>query len=474
VAARPRGIPLALAFASMPKPLHLAAVTILAAAAGCTTDLDLDLGASEHELTCPVPTIDPARSLAVTDATALERFSFRRVMDAIIASANATSSSLSAYQAWMSTFAACTDPAVDPNGYGIVCPRVELELGLINPFLAIGPRFVPVALTNRFDLAPSNGSDCGEYRIVYALVDSLLDRAFLIFEGRLPNPTPSQGLAGCAPVADLWASLSADPSAASRAAKLEQLYFTGLVSGGVAFAPVITAQSYGLAADGSATAPGQIRTNMFVKAVEWQLREFKLTKPCAAAASCALSFKHVTVKTNPANELFAGTHANAPAFQSAFPSQVSALSSNDPSTIAMATSDNFNELESVSGGPLSQRTDVVYRGFASAQLRSQIQGAITNPALTVDNILDRATTQTCAGCHQLSNNVGLGGGVTWPSSLGFVHIDENKNLSTALTQKFLPHRATVLSNFLQAQCSGAAPALAAGRTVSGAALGSPN
>ena len=448
----------------MPKQLHLAAAMICAAA--CTSGLEL--GASEHELTCPVPAIEPARSLVVTDSTALERFSFRRVMDAIMASANATNTSLAAYQAWMSTFAAC--PA-DPNGYGIVCPRLaEATLSLINPFLAIGPRFVPVALTNRFDLAPSNGSDCGEYRIVYALVDSLLDRAFLIFEGRLPNPTPPAGLAGCAPVADFWASLSADPSAASRAAKLEQLYFTGLSSGGVVFAPVVTAQSYGLAADGSATASGQIRTNMFVKALQWQLREFKLAKPCARAASCALSFKHVTVKTNPANELFAGTHANAPAFQSAFPSQVSALSSNDPSTIAMSTSDGFNELESVS----SLRTDVVYKGFATPQLRTQIQGAITDPALTVDNILDRATTQTCAGCHQLSNNVALGGGVTWPGSLNFVHIDENKNLSIALTQKFLPHRATVLRSFLEAQCGGAALAPAAGRTVSGAALDSSN
>jgi len=436
-------------------------------AAGCTSDPGL--GASEHELTCPVPAIDPARSLAVTDSTALARFSFQRVMDAIVASANATNSSLAAYQAWMSTFAACLDPAIDPNGYGIACPRVELELGLINPFLAIGPRFVPVALTNRFDLAPSSGSDCGEYRIVYALVDSLLDRALLIFEGRLPNPTPAAGLAGCTPVADFWASLSADPSAASRAAKLEQLYFTGLSSGGVTFAPVVRAQSFGLAADGSATAPGQIRTNMFVKALEWQLREFKLAKPCAQAASCALSFRHVTVKTNPANELFAGTHANAPAFQAEFVTQVGALSSSDLNTISMSTSDSFNEFESV-----SQRTDVVYKGFATAQLRTQIQGAITSPALTVDNILDRATTQTCGGCHQQSNNVNLGGGVTWPGSLGFVHIDENKNLSAALTQKFLPHRAAVLGSFLDAQCGGAAPAPVAGRTVSGAALGSPN
>jgi hypothetical protein len=29
---------------------------------------------------------------------------------------------------------------------------------------------VPTALANRFDLAPRSGADCGEYRIVYAMV----------------------------------------------------------------------------------------------------------------------------------------------------------------------------------------------------------------------------------------------------------------------------------------------------------------
>ena len=31
--------------------------------------------------------------------------------------------------------------------------------------------FFPVALFNRFDLAPEDGAHCGEYRIVYAMHD---------------------------------------------------------------------------------------------------------------------------------------------------------------------------------------------------------------------------------------------------------------------------------------------------------------
>lgn len=438
-------------------------------AGGCAAGDALELGASEHELACPVPAIDAARSLAVTDPTVLAKFRFHRVMNAIMASANATNNSLSTYRAWMDTF----DDCLDPQGYGVQCPREnELELSTLNPFATTGPRFAPVALTNRFDLAPKSGSNCGEYRIVFALVDSPGDRAFLIFEGRLPNPTPSQGLAGCAPVADFWASLSTDESASSRATKLEQFYFTGLVAEGVTFAPVVAAQSYGLAPDGSTAGSGQIRTNMFVDAAnwgEWNLREFRLAKACPATDACELSVQWVKVKNNPANEVFSGTHPNATMFLDEFPSEVAALQSSPATAITMSTRNVYNEFESV-----SQRTDVVYRSFASAPLRSRIQGAITNPALTVDNILDRATTQTCAGCHQLSNNRGLGDGVIWPSSLGFVHINESGALSSALTQKFLPRRAAVLGDFLQARCDGSPLAPDDGLTLSGGSLDAPN
>ena len=77
------------------------------------------------------------------------------------------------YQQWMSTFgpADCTDPKIDPNHYGQVCPRThEFKLASVNP---IDPnskvQFVPVGLFNRFDLAPKSGATCGEYRIVYAM-----------------------------------------------------------------------------------------------------------------------------------------------------------------------------------------------------------------------------------------------------------------------------------------------------------------
>jgi hypothetical protein len=427
--------------------------TVLCAAlVGCATVDAPAIDQTDQAVTCPVPTIVPARSLEVTDPAVLARFSLQRVMTQIATSGKATNTTLQIWQSWMGTFANCSDPKIDPNGYGIRCPRIESTLSGIDPFATSGPRFVPTALANRFDLAPTSGADCGEYRIVYAMLNGN-GRAFLIFEGRLPNPTPSAGLAGCAPVADFWAQLSTDASVTSRTTKLENFYFTGLPG----FAPVVDASHYGLvAATGISSArKGQIRTNMFVTSLQWNLREFQLTKPCALTASCALSVEHVTVKVNPANELFTGTSANAPAFQAAFLSQIGSLSRGKAANITMTNANNFNEFESASSGSM----DVLYANFTQASFRNQIQPQITNPNLTVTNILDRASTQTCAGCHQLSTTAPhnqLGDTVVWPASGigGFVHVDEQSRLSPALTDVFLPQRSNVLTSFLRGQCNG--------------------
>jgi hypothetical protein len=441
-------------------PSRLAPLLVAGSLVGCIDDVDdVTLGESEHALTCPTPAINTARSLAVTDPTILAKFSFQRVMTAINTTGKSTGTPLQLYRDWMSSWGVCDAPGVDPNGYGLVCPRPEAQFATFNPFLTTGPRFTPVALMNRFDLAPTSGADCGEYRIVYALQGG--DRAFIIFEARLPNPNPAAGLAGCAGVASFWANLSTDASATSRATKLERFYFTGLTAEGQTFVPVVRAANYGLASTGTATGKGQIRTNFFAQFQEWHLREFKIGKPCAAGATCKLAVTHVTVKANPADELFRGTHARSAAFEATFLNQIGTLSRRNAATVAMATNNAHNEFESS-----SQNTEVAYRGFTRASFRTQIQAKITNPNLTVNNILDRATTQTCGGCHQVSNGVNLGDGITWPSSLGFVHVDETGTLSPALTNVFLPRRATVLKSFLDKQCT-QTPIANDGMTVAG-------
>ena len=402
------------------------------------------------------------RSLVVTDAAILSRFSFARTMNALRATSvragqtlATTESTPAIYQRWMRSFGngadGCTRTSIDPQDYGIVCPRVpEAKLSTVNPFATNATvRFVPVGLFNRFDLVPSNGAHCGEYRIVYAMQTQagapLFGRGFIIFEGVLPNPTPALGIDACLPVARFWQGLSTDASVSSRAAKLDRFYYGGTAIPG--FAPVVRSISYGHLNGTAALAgrPGQIRTNMFVDFNEWHLREYKLRTTCPTATTCRLEFEHLPVKANPAEELFAGSHAQSGPFRTQFVTQVRRLASTNLNTIALSTSNTFNTFESS-----AQSGDVVYKTFENATMRSAIQTELTRlgSTLSVDNILDRATTQTCGGCHQLSGGQALGGRLTWPFSGGFVHIDEGGNLSSALRDVFLPHRLRTLEAFI--------------------------
>lgn len=448
-------------------------------------DVDDPLATTEDEVTGT----RTERSLVVTDPAILSLFSFARTMDAIRTSVLApgealatTETRLGVYQRWMRSFGTgvdgCDRASIDPNNYGLACPRIpEAQLATINPFpAAANISFVPVGLFNRFDLMPSNGATCGEYRIVYAMRAGagapFNGRAFIIFEAALPNPDPALGVDGCLPVAQFWQRLTNDNSVTSRATKLENFYYRGTAIAGVS--PVVRAANYGLQNPTGAAIPGrvgQIRTNFFVDFNEWHLREFKLRKSCATPTSCRLLFDHVTDKVNPAEELFAGTHTRSADFRGAFPAQVRRLAATTIPTIAMSINNNHNEFESV-----SQALNVEYRTKANAAMRTAIQTELTRigSRLSVNNILDRATTQTCAGCHQVSSDRALGGGLTWPGTLGFVHIDEASNLSPALTNFFLPRRLQVLEAFITAREGGQPPAGAAGETIGERPVDSPN
>ncbi|HEY4058207.1 MAG TPA: hypothetical protein VGM39_16455 [Kofleriaceae bacterium] len=434
---------------------------VLVLVAGCATeDSDTDTHDDTAELSsCLRVPLSTAKSLAITDPVVLSRFSFERTVTQILTSANviSTETPTQLFQQWMSTYGSsdCTNPLIDPQHYGERCPRQpEAALATLDPFGQFANvHFKPVGLFNRFDLAPSDGSNCGEYRIIYALDTGphllVQGRGFLIFEAALPNPDPSRGIDACRPIAKFWADRSGDTTPAQTAAALEQFYFTGGVAPG--FGPVVDAHNYGLG-----TNAGQIRADMFISNVDWNLREFKTERRCAGISgsdgtsireTCRLLIDHVSVKNNPANELFQGTHPLSGKFVEDFALSVRALATNDVSTIGMNTGDLFNEFES-----RSQALDVVYEQLtpATSPLRPAIQRELDAIGSTLDpqDILARATTQTCAGCHQVSNFDPLGGGLAWPKSLGFTQIDEQGNLSVALTGHFLPHRSSVLQHFL--------------------------
>jgi hypothetical protein len=423
--------------------------------------------------TASVVTVDPRRSLVVTDQAVLSGFSFSLLMSELVASSGVATTELDLFHQWWDTArptpglgvgAHCdTTGIANMNGFPYTCPRKEGDQALVDPFVNATSNpssYIPIGLFNRFDLASTRGTNCGEYRIAYAKRSGQTngaDRNLVIFEAVLPNPTPAKGLEGCRPVANFWADLTNDADPISRASKLRTFYFIGLPG----FMPVVHIDNYG---NRTTDATGQIRSNQFMQS-NWTLREFKLRKECRSLSPCTLRFLPVTVKTNPGGTLFnpASAHPEAANFQnSSFPAQVSRLAVNDLNTFTMFTSDLHNSGQSDAQSS-TENHYVNQFGVAASTFRTNIQTQLTaiGSTLTPDNIVARAQAQSCAGCHQLSNGANLGGGLIWPSSQRFTHVSESTEtgpdglrhrISPALTNVFIPHRKAVFETFLNAAC----------------------
>lgn len=447
----------------------LAGLALLGACTLGAAPEDGPVETAEQAANCGIP-IDISSSLFVTESTALASFSFQAVMDKIVASGGSSQTSLALYQqlfdtnnpaAQAQTSGPHCDDQVDAgghpaiNGFPIDCPRQEGLLAKTNPFtggLSNQDGYHPIGLVNRFDLAPKNGADCGEYRVVFGKNSGNpgnTDRNLIIFEAKLPNPDPASGIQGCQPVAQFWQGLTG-LDAATRASKLQSFYFTGLTG----FEPVISWRHYA----GSENGSGQIRANQFmasrrylngqVLGQQWQLREYELTGSCTGSA-CLLTAHQATVKNNPFGGLFSTNPGPLGAvFQADFVNnRVKSLTAGNVNGITMKTPLAFD-----SGQSSEQDFSNAYtnQNQGNTSFQTAVQSKLTALAsdLTPVNITDRATTQSCAGCHQLSNNQALGDSVTWPQSNIFTQIDELSTLSPALTTRFLPHRKSVLETFL--------------------------
>jgi hypothetical protein len=287
-------------------------------------------------------------------------------------------------------------------------------------------------------------------------ITSTSDRNLLIFEAALPNPHPQQGLKGCQQIIDTWADLTPVNDIQARATALENFYFNG--QGAVA--PVISISNFG----DNALGAGQVRTNQFVNTTTgWSLREFKLFRSCTGNACTSMRFVPVTNKNNAFGGLFdpISSYATAPAFRSFFPSQVANLNAATIPSLDISTPDTFNTAQSQASGTtaVEMRYNVQF-GTAPSSLRTDLQTQLTNlgSALTPDDIVARAQALSCAGCHRLSNNAPLGGGLTWPASQGFTHVSERATevvggetrfqISDALINQFLPARQAIFEDFL--------------------------
>jgi hypothetical protein len=436
-------------------------------------------------------TIDVRRSLAVTEQPILAHFSLKRIMDQLIAQSGVQGqTSLELFHQWWDT--QNPKPGL---GLGRNCDTETDALG--NPVLnsfpydcrpatagqegqeAASDPFDPtetnqgyyfaVGLFNRFDLAPANGANCGEYRIVFGRrsgIELFRNRNLFIFEAMMPNPQPALGLNGCRRIVQFWADLSRISDMETRARKLEAFYFNG-VNG---LPPVVHIDHYGNVQQGA------VRTNQFLEQQSfdnglnriWNLREFKLRK-VRSNNRWMLKFVPMPVQETPFGGLFAptSTHPRAAAFLKYFPTQVKALAADSIAKIDIYMPDYFDAAQSLS---LNGIVDdyAAQLGSGPSALRSAIEAQLVaiGSTLTADNIVKRAQALSCAGCHQLNSNVDIGGGLIWPESLpsppptatGFVHVSERLTetvdgvtrylISPALLNEFLPSRKKIMEDFL--------------------------
>jgi len=374
----------------------------------------------------------------------------------------------------------CDDNDSKLNGFPHnTCPRPEGKEAIGND-LELKNRmkeYKPTALVNRLDLAHSGWRNCGEHRIIYAKEGNGIEKNLIIFEAVLPNPKPGCR-SGCRDVIEFWLDLSQDPSSESRAQKLETFFYNGIPG----FNPVIHIDHYNAAGASSiygGSGSGQIRTNQFLQngaLSPWTLKEFKTLISCRSG-SCDFDIVPISVKVNPYGELWnkdIATGAKPPArpinnitslatdLQSDAIAQVTLdkLADPDLNSFSYSVDLNKNAAESQSLSPVIDHYPNQFTSAADGTFRTALNTAASSFGLTGQQIVNRATAQSCAGCHMpsafgLLNPNSIGPGQNWPDALSFVHVGShsqslppNQLPSTATSPQGFPLSPALLSQFL--------------------------
>lgn len=355
------------------------------------------------------------------------------------------------------------DNAAFAAAKAVDCPRAEGKLATSDGLLTPGHKefFAPVALVNRFDLAPSDRSTCGEYRIVYAKQSGLTDprdRVFLIFEAALFNGRES--LAACRPVADLWAGLSG-ADVPTKKQQLSSFYFEGIGE----LEPVLTAAHLGSETSSCRYTGrcGQIRVGQGMQE-PFQFRQFRLIAQTSLEKANRLVVTPTPASQSLRPDLFE-LGASSAGFIAEIEDAALGLGAVDVARVRARIHPAYDAGESAVSG--AAKPNFAERLAASSEADSKpLSDALASDLLrlnescpgddpiTPEAIVKRAAALSCAGCHApdqvLPEGRKLGCGSVWPLSQGTTHIDERGELSAALTDVFLPHRARVLSTYLQA------------------------
>lgn len=430
-----------------------------------------------------VTAVQPQRSLTERNAAALTGFTMRDTLTRI-----ASNGGVSGGAAWHDAIFKTMARSVEfPGESGPFCDSNDVDgLSTINGFVVECPSnggplvgniddWKALAASNRFDLAPTGGEDCGEARLTFFTPPNTPDapgRAFLIFEAVIPNPRPEAGLEGCRPLQTFWAGLSAIDDPAARGAKLVQAYTTGepsLLAAG--FKPFMTFENFG-------SDKGRVRTEVFGgNRPLWAFRELRLNAGGSATAMPVAQSLPVAMFKDP--HPVNGPHPKAALCQSQLLESLGTLLS--PNINAMTVDlapECFNGESTNSDARFeSSITSPAQKAFADA-LVARARTLAPQASLTATQIAARAQfAGTCIGCHQRNDETAsrdLGQGLTLPvvtlepedslDEVDFTMINDLRTepcasagpdsartcfkMSPVLSQIFLPHRKTVLDAFL--------------------------
>ena len=456
-----------------------AALAFLPFASGCPNEVDApeQIGSVDQAIGAQAASLNPRRSLIETNVELLAPGSLGLVLHWVTANANLQPFPEFTHNLFFNLYndaandvfnigklpvphRPCDDPHYQSilNNFPFACPRNEGSFATAS--LTEAPEMADwkvIAAVNRIDMAPEDGSHCGEQRMILAH-EGGPGRDFIIFEAQIPNPSPDLGKCACAPIAQFWANLSSIDSVDERRIQLERAFLSGhgkLKAAGIG--PFMAAGNFTIGT-------GQIRTNNFAQG-PWSLREHKLIEwrdliwPLPFPVTSNL---HAPLLADNA------TDPRAAKCKDSFLQSFSSLLPDDPNLMALAVPDecydaespnNFNQgnyATQLNGNPVLQ---------ADVQARLDELGSRLSPS----QIMNRATfSGSCIGCHQegIGQELGFSDGTTGnpaPFSMGFVQVHENLtedcgdgttcfSISSALSGTFLPHRQTVMENLL-AECS---------------------
>jgi hypothetical protein len=401
--------------------------------------------------------LNPRRSLLETNQVAVSTLTLDQVLAAAQQNSGFVPDPIDLYQRLVDTYASepngripdavhcgdeTTDGAPSLNGYPLRCDRLEHQ-----QIDNIGSWF-PIAVVNRVDLAPLDGTHCGQQRLIFANNAPIGNgRMFIIVEAQIPNPNPACGVAACRPLADFWAAQSGIADATERGNRLAQAFLFGSSELSAAgFGPFLTV-------DNLSVGSGNVRTNNFDDFV-WTLREFKLAKD-----ESLVRVAPFPVDSAPHGALWNDTQFLAAGEQcrSNFLDALDGLLTNDPAEMAFVVDTPCLDAESQNDFSQDYRSHL---SLGSGAFRSALEARLAGTGLTPEDIATRAQfAGSCIGCHQEANGAPLGNGVSAPFSNSFVHVNEFAlencgdgsecfAASPALKEVFLPRRLRALTDLL--------------------------